>query len=77
MRKEGKAFRRNILIVCEGENTEPLYFHFLRTAALEAGVWQNIEIKPKPKIDDDDQPPEPSPHRTRRKSSGFFHSAAA
>jgi hypothetical protein len=67
MKKAGKAFQRNILIVCEGENTEPLYFHFLRTAALEVGIWQNIEIKPKPKIDDDDQPSEPSPHKTRRK----------
>ena len=66
MKKAGKVFRRNILIVCEGENTEPLYFHFLRTTALQAGVWQNIEIKPKPKIVDD-QPPEPSPHKTQRR----------
>ena len=42
-----KQFKRNILLVCEGELTEPNYFHFLKQKALEARSWDVIDIFPK------------------------------
>lgn len=40
--------KKNILIVCEGSNTEPEYFHQLRDDLIRRGVDYSITIKPKP-----------------------------
>ena len=63
--------RHNILIVCEGESTEPLYFASLIPAAKVA--WKEthelvIEIKPKPKlVEEPSVKQQTSKHKTRRK----------
>lgn len=44
-----KQYRKNILIVCEGEGTEPDYFKEIRDILLDNGVEVSIEIKPRPK----------------------------
>lgn len=53
MAKPSKTLRHNILIVCEGENTEPQYFSSLIPLAKKA--WGDnpelfIEISPKPRL---------------------------
>lgn len=40
--------KKNLLIVCEGTNTEPEYFHQLRDDLIARGVDYHITIKPKP-----------------------------
>ncbi len=47
MRKK-RHLRRNILLVCEGQSTEYHYFSALRKIALEAEIWDVIDIHPKP-----------------------------
>ncbi len=71
MAKPNKILRHNILIVCEGENTEPQYFASLIPLAKKA--WGDnpklfVEISPKPKLVDESVPNERvSKHKTARK----------
>lgn len=44
-----KQYHKTILIVCEGEGTEPDYFKEIRDILLQNGVDVAIEIKPRPK----------------------------
>lgn len=46
-----KKYKRNLLIVCEGANTEPAYFAILAQQAKEKGIWDSIEISPEPKLE--------------------------
>jgi hypothetical protein len=43
-----RTLRKTLLIVCEGKNTEPIYFGILKDKAIEEGVWGNIVIVPEP-----------------------------
>lgn len=70
MARPNKRLRYNILIVCEGTNTEPQYFSSLKNLAQKA--WSDshqlsISIKPKPKLEEETSSPKPSKHKTRRK----------
>ncbi|MFK7982347.1 MAG: RloB family protein [Saprospiraceae bacterium] len=71
MVRRNKKLRHNILIVCEGTNTEPQYFASLVSLAKVA--WKEthrlfIEIKPKPKLDDEfGHEKKSSNHKTPRK----------
>lgn len=40
--------KKNLLIICEGESTEPNYFHDLRNRVIEQHIDYSIEIRPKP-----------------------------
>lgn len=44
-----KQFKRTLLIVCEGSETEPNYFNYLKSIALEKEIWSSISIYPIPK----------------------------
>lgn len=44
--------QRNLLIVCEGEVTEPFYFRILADKAIEAGMWDSVKIIPEPRSTD-------------------------
>jgi hypothetical protein len=44
-----QEFRKTILIVCEGQGTEPDYFNALRDLLIENKVNVAIEIRPRPK----------------------------
>ena len=55
-----------MLIICEGEVTEPEYFALLRRMAIEGGIWAAIEIRPKPKEDRDQSSFIRSPHKSPR-----------
>lgn len=61
-----------ILIICEGENTEPLFFSSIRDALLskEYDIGEvNINIRPEPKSDDtDNYEIDAIPHKSRRKT---------
>jgi len=46
-----RKFDRNILIVCEGEGTEPNYFHQIRDKIIEKKIPISITIKPSPTED--------------------------
>ncbi|MDR7212110.1 RloB family protein [Flavobacterium piscis] len=46
-----KSYRKNILIICEGEGTEPDYFNEIRNILLSENVDVFIEIKPRPKAE--------------------------
>jgi len=71
MARRNKKLRHNILIVCEGENTEPQYFASFVPLAKRA--WKEtheliINIKPKPKLTDETNNEKQHPkHKTRRK----------
>ena len=43
-----KIFKRTLLIVCEGSETEPNYFNYLKKIALEKEIWSSINIYPIP-----------------------------
>lgn len=43
-----KKFRRTLLIVCEGSETEPDYFNYLKNIALDKEIWSSISIYPIP-----------------------------
>lgn len=64
--------KKTILIICEGENTEPLFFNSIRDAILskEYNIGDvNIRIKPEPKSDDaDNNKSETNPHKSKRKA---------
>ncbi|MEY4903766.1 MAG: hypothetical protein RLZZ292_1581 [Bacteroidota bacterium] len=51
MSRRRQQLGRTMLIICEGENTEPLYFEELRQVALQKGDWFEIEIRPSPKLE--------------------------
>lgn len=71
MARQNKKLRHNILIVCEGENTEPQYFASLVLLAKKA--WSEthelvIAIKPKPKLEQEfTNNQQFSKHKTPRK----------
>jgi RloB-like protein len=44
-----RQFYKNILIVCEGEGSEPSYFNHIRDLLLKESLDISITIKPKPK----------------------------
>lgn len=46
-----RIFQKTLLIICEGENTEPNYLSELKSIAIERGIWSNIVIRPTPKIE--------------------------
>ena len=52
MRKQ--TIKKNLLIVCEGEITEPFYFKILADRAIENGEWDNVEIVPKPRLSENE-----------------------
>ncbi len=60
-----RRLKRNILIVCEGQVTEPDYFARIRAVSIERGIWDFIEIKPKPRSEDESVD-RPSPHKSPR-----------
>ncbi|MCW5925238.1 MAG: RloB domain-containing protein [Saprospiraceae bacterium] len=69
MSRKARTLRRNMLVVCEGSVTEPEYFAVLRRIALENEVWEEIEIRPKPRSDveqEDTTPPHKSPRQKRQ-----------
>jgi len=68
MSKKARALRRNMLIVCEGHVTEPEYFARLKKIALDNAIWDEIEIKPKPRSEDQEEGKvkQPSPHKSAR-----------
>lgn len=70
MSRQIRSLRRNILIVCEGETTEPEYFSALKNLALATGIWDEIIIAPKPRSDEPEEPKgkSPSPHKSQRTS---------
>lgn len=55
-----------MLIICEGEVTEPEYFARFRRMAIDGGIWAEIVIKPKPRSEDTVPPHARSPHKTSR-----------
>ena len=55
-----------MLIICEGEVTEPEYFARLRRMAIDGGIWAAIEIRPKPKGEEKITPSNRSPHKSPR-----------
>ena len=71
MSKQIKSLRRNLLIVCEGEVTEPDYFSRLRRIALGQKNWAEIEIRPKPKSDPIEEIATVSKHKTPRQKRTF------
>ena len=45
-----------VLIICEGQKTEPLYFEGLRNELIAKDIWQGelvVSIAPEPPIEDD------------------------
>ncbi|XVJ66875.1 MAG: RloB domain-containing protein [Lacibacter sp.] len=59
----------SILIVCEGENTEPKYFESIYTKIIEEGIWGdkfNVVIIPKPKVEEVEET-KTSKHKSKRK----------
>lgn len=68
MKKSLRPLQKNMLIVCEGEVTEPEYLAVLRKLALETGIWEFVEIIPKPRSEAAEQEAEnlPSPHKSKR-----------
>lgn len=50
-----RALKRTLLIVCEGENSEPSYFKGLAALSRESGVFSFVEIFPRPKPTDEEQ----------------------
>lgn len=40
--------KKNLLIICEGQSTEPNYFHDLRNMLIDRNIDYNIVIRPKP-----------------------------
>lgn len=59
-----------MLIICEGEVTEPEYFALLRKISLELKAWDAIEIRPKPR-EDQSATNTPSTHKTPRPKRTF------
>lgn len=47
-----EVFRKNILIICEGEGAEPNYFNFYRNKIIEQKLDVNIVVRPKPKSEE-------------------------
>lgn len=62
--------KKTILIICEGEKTEPLFFNSIRDA-IKDHVYNigevEINIKPEPIIDETDTKDETNPHKPKRK----------
>ncbi|MDO8927682.1 MAG: RloB family protein, partial [Bacteroidota bacterium] len=62
--------QHTILIVCEGDNTEPLFFNSIRDL-LKSGEFKigdiEITIRPEPRVEDNDEPEIASPHKQKRK----------
>ena len=53
-----------LLIICEGENTEPYYFQGIKDKILTGNVWAediSISIRPEPKPSDGDENTQPRP----------------
>ncbi len=63
--------KKTILIICEGEKTEPLFFNSIRDAVKDH-VYNigevEINIKPEPIIDETDTKDEANPHKPKRKA---------
>lgn len=66
MSRKTQFFRRNLLIICEGEVTEPEYFALLRKKAIDDGIWEEIKIRPKPRSEESVPPSKRSPHKSAR-----------
>lgn len=64
-KKTRLTLHANILIVCEGEVTEPEYLALLKKMALEKDIWQYVEIKPKPRSEAEVSHT-PVPHKSAR-----------
>lgn len=60
------SLHSNILIVCEGEVTEPEYLALLKRMALIKGIWSHVEIKPKPRSEEDETDKSSPLHKTPR-----------
>jgi hypothetical protein len=61
----------SIVIICEGENTEPLYFGSIANKIKEEGLWGNyfnLTILPKPREEDNNDDLHPPKHKTSRKA---------
>lgn len=70
MARKKRPIKYPILIVCEGEQTEPKYFDFLKPLAIEA--WKDtfdlvLNIKPKPNLEDDEAVKKPSKIEEKRR----------
>ncbi len=64
-----RTTRQNLLIICEGQKTEPLFFNSI-VDKIKAGAYNNddlwIEIRPEPEVEEEITP-EPVTHRKARK----------
>lgn len=62
-----KESKHSILIICEGESTEPIFFNSIRDEILKGTYDLNavITIRPEPRIEDTDYS-EDSPHKIER-----------
>lgn len=50
MSRKIRNFQKNLLIVCEGENSEPNYYGKLGEITQGKGIWDKIVVSPEPKI---------------------------
>lgn len=66
MGRRTKFFARTLLIVCEGENSEPGYFGGLAARSKAEGVYSHIEIFPSPKTDDEADLKKANPNRKQK-----------
>jgi hypothetical protein len=53
--RKNRALKKTMLIVCEGENSEPSYFKGLAALSREMGVFSFVEIFPRPKPTEEEQ----------------------
>jgi RloB-like protein len=63
-----KQFKKELLIICEGEKTEPIYLDYFAQVAKANYIWDTIEIFPKSTTDPNPIAPE-SVNRRRDKKT--------
>lgn len=62
-----KTEGKTLLIICEGENTEPYYFNAIRDVIINEAIQEiTISIIPEPKLDDE-EPEKTARHKTPRR----------
>jgi len=76
--RKSKQIHHSILLICEGDNTEPLYFKSIRKVIQEKQIWgNNFSLIIIPKIHDEDEEDDqigfPS-HKTTRPSKEIKNS---
>jgi hypothetical protein len=69
--RKAKLIKYTILLICEGKNTEPLYFSSIRKVIHEKELWPqgfNMIIIPKPTDEENESQPLTPSHKTVRPS---------